>query len=132
MNESLDSHSLDTHPLDIVILGLSVTSSWGNGHAATYRSLIRGLAARGHRVLFLEREQPWYAGNRDEPNPAGARTELYESFDDLTARFERPVAKAGLAIVGSFVPDGIRIGNWVTSIAGGATAFYDIDTPVTL
>ena len=52
--------------------GLSVTSSWGNGHATTYRSLIRGLAARGHRILFLERDAPWYAGNRDEPNPPGA------------------------------------------------------------
>ena len=41
---------------DIVILGLTVTSSWGNGHATTYRSLIRGLAARGHRILFLERD----------------------------------------------------------------------------
>jgi spore maturation protein CgeB len=116
---------------DIVILGLSVTSSWGNGHATTYRSLLRGLAARGHRVLFLERDQPWYAGNRDEPNPRGACTELYESFDDLTARFERPVMEAGLVIVGSFVPEGTRVGEWVTSVARGVTAFYDIDTPVT-
>jgi hypothetical protein len=54
-------------PLNIVILGLSVTSSWGNGHATTYRGLIRGLAARGHRILFLERDVPWYAGNRDQP-----------------------------------------------------------------
>ena len=97
-------------PFDIVILGLSVTSSWGNGHATTYRSLIRGLAARGHRVLFLERDQPWYAGNRDEPHPAGAHTELYNSFDELIARFERAVREAGLVIVGSFVPDGVARG----------------------
>ncbi len=83
-----------TEPYDIVILGLSVTSSWGNGHATTYRSLIRGLAARGHRVLFLERDTPWYAGNRDEPHPSGARTEIYESFEELTARFEREVSHA--------------------------------------
>src|SRR6476620_9412346 len=95
--------------LRIVILGLSVTASWGNGHATTYRSLLRGLAARGHRVLFLERDQPWYAGNRDEPNPRGACTELYESFDDLIARFERRVMEAGLVIVGSFVPEGTRV-----------------------
>ena len=119
-------------PFDVVILGLSVTSSWGNGHATTYRSLIRGLAARGHRVLFLERDVPWYAGNRDQPHPAGARTELYESVEDLTARFEREVSEADLVIVGSFVPDGARVGDWVTSVARGVTAFYDIDTPVTL
>jgi spore maturation protein CgeB len=117
---------------DIVILGLSVTSSWGNGHATTYRGLIRGLASRGHRILFLERDAPWYAGNRDEPNPAGARTILYESVEELIARFERQVAGARLVIVGSFVPDGVRVGEWITSVARGTTAFYDIDTPVTL
>ncbi|HEY2012862.1 MAG TPA: glycosyltransferase, partial [Bryobacteraceae bacterium] len=117
---------------DIVILGLSVTSSWGNGHATTYRSLIRGLASLGLRVLFLERNTPWYAGNRDEPHPQGARTEIYEDFDDLLARFEREVTGARLAIVGSFVPEGARVGEWVLSVAKGTTAFYDIDTPVTL
>ncbi|HJT87811.1 MAG TPA: glycosyltransferase, partial [Bryobacteraceae bacterium] len=117
---------------DIVILGLSVTSSWGNGHATTYRGLIRGLARRGHRVLFLECDVPWYADNRDQPHPPGATTELYGGLDDLVARFEQPVRDAALVIVGSFVPDGARVGQWVTSVARGTTAFYDIDTPVTL
>ena len=27
--------------LSLVILGLSITSSWGNGHATTYRALVR-------------------------------------------------------------------------------------------
>lgn len=119
-------------PFDIVILGLSVTSSWGNGHATTYRSLIRGLAAQGHRVLFLERDAPWYAGNRDDPNPRGACTEIYRDLADLTDRFERHVAEAELVIVGSFVPEGTLVGEWVLSVAKGDTAFYDIDTPVTL
>src|SRR6185312_8305157 len=66
--------------LDIVILGLSITSSWGNGHATTYRGLVRELTRRGHRVLFLERDMPWYAGNRDMPNPPYGRTELYTSL----------------------------------------------------
>jgi spore maturation protein CgeB len=118
--------------MNIVILGLSVTSSWGNGHATTYRSLIRGLAGRGHSVRFLERDLPWYAGNRDEPHPAGAITELYDTFDHLTACFEKAVTEADLVIVGSFVPEGARVGEWVTSVAKGITAFYDIDTPVTL
>jgi spore maturation protein CgeB len=117
---------------DIVILGLSVTSSWGNGHATTYRSLIRGLASRGHKVLFLERDAPWYAGNRDAPQPPGADTEIYQSFEDLKSRFERDVAEAPLVIVGSFVPEGALVGDWALSVAQGTTAFYDIDTPVTL
>jgi spore maturation protein CgeB len=121
-----------TPEFDIVILGLSITSSWGNGHATTYRGLVRGLAARGHRILFLERNQEWYAGNRDEPKPAGATTILYDSVDELIGRHERPVRDAKLVMVGSFVPDGVRVGDWATSTARGRTAFYDIDTPVTL
>lgn len=118
--------------MDIVILGLSVTSSWGNGHATTYRSLIRGLAARGHRVLFLERDVPWYAENRDQPRPPGARTEIYGSLPELFQIYEAAVKAADLAIVGSYVPDGVAVGNWVLSTARGIVAFYDIDTPVTL
>ena len=55
--------------LDLVFLGLSLSSSWGNGHATTYRALLRGLAERGHRLLFLERDVPWYASARDLPRP---------------------------------------------------------------
>jgi len=118
--------------LRVVVLGLSITSSWGNGHATTYRSLLRALAAAGHDVLFLERDQPWYAKNRDLAEPGYARVELYRDPSSLKDRFEREVREADLVIVGSYVPDGIEIGEWVTSRAQGVTAFYDIDTPVTL
>ncbi len=117
---------------DIVILGLTITSSWGNGHATTWRSLVRGLASRGHRILFLERNAYWYAENRDEPHPQGTTTVIYESFDELVACYESAISDAALVIVGSYVPDGIRVGAWVTSVARGRTAFYDIDTPITL
>jgi spore maturation protein CgeB len=119
-------------PLHIVIVGLSITSSWGNGHATTYRGLVRELAARGHRVTFLERDVPWYAENRDMPHPAGCATALYASLDDLQARFAEVVRDAGAVIVGSFVPDGVVVGEWVLRTAEGMVAFYDIDTPVTL
>lgn len=119
-------------PLDIVILGLSITSSWGNGHATTYRGLVRELAKRGHRVLFLERDAPWYAENRDLPNPPYGETVLYSGLEELKDRFTSTIRRADLVIVGSYVPEGVEVGRWVTSTAGGATAFYDIDTPVTL
>ncbi len=54
----------------LVVLGLTLSSSWGNGHATTYRALLSAFAARGHDVLFLERDVPWYAG---EPRPARSR-----------------------------------------------------------
>lgn len=119
-------------PLRVVILGLSVTSSWGNGHATTYRGLIRGLSERGHDILFLERDLPWYAANRDLPRPPWCRLALYKSVRELKERYGDEVRGADLVIVGSYVPDGVAIGEWVTGIAGGVTAFYDIDTPVTL
>ncbi|HYG74523.1 MAG TPA: glycosyltransferase [Planctomycetota bacterium] len=118
--------------LNIVILGLSITSSWGNGHATTYRALVRELHMRGHDVLFLERDMPWYAENRDMPQPPFGRTELYASLDELKNRYEKQISAADCVIVGSYVPEGIALGEWVTATARGLKAFYDIDTPVTL
>ena len=69
--------------LRIIILGLSITSSWGNGHATTYRSLMRALCRRGHEVLFLECDKPWYRAHRDLRHPPFGRVALYEEIGDL-------------------------------------------------
>jgi methyltransferase (TIGR04290 family) len=118
--------------LDVVVLGLSITSSWGNGHATNYRALLRELHQRGHRVLFLERDVPWYATHRDLPDPSYCRTRLYASVEELRERFREAVRRADVVMVGSYVPDGVEVGRWVQEEAHGVTAFYDIDTPVTL
>ncbi len=116
-------------PQDIVVLGLSLSSSWGNGHATTYRALLRGLHALGHRVLFLERDMPWYAAHRDLPQPDFCDFALYDTLD--TAHLDR-IIHADLVIVGSYVPDGIVVLDTVLAHATGRVAFYDIDTPITL
>jgi spore maturation protein CgeB len=118
--------------MNIVFLGLSITSSWGNGHATTYRGLVRELSRRGHHVLFLERNMPWYARNRDLQVVENVQIAIYESIEDLQKRFAPAIAASDVVIVGSYVPEGIALGQWVTSIANGTTAFYDIDTPVTI
>jgi spore maturation protein CgeB len=118
--------------VDIVILGLSITSSWGNGHASTYRALVKALARRGHRITFLERDVPWYREHRDLRSSPHCRIELYPSLKDISSRYGTLIRKADLVILGSFVPDGAVIGDWITTQARGITAFYDIDTPVTL
>jgi spore maturation protein CgeB len=115
----------------IVFCGLSITSSWGNGHATNYRALVRELTARGHEVLFLERDMPWYASQRDLPEPPWGRTELYGSLEELE-RHAGDVAAADLVVIGSYVPEGVAVAEWVLHRAGGAVAFYDIDTPITL
>lgn len=118
--------------LSIVFLGLSLSSSWGNGHATTYRALLRGLAARGHDVQFLERDVPWYAAHRDLRDPDYCRLELYSDIDGLDSRHRAAIAAADVVVVGSYVPDGIDVVDYTLSTAGGVVGFYDIDTPVTL
>jgi spore maturation protein CgeB len=111
----------------IVFLGLSVTSSWGNGHATNYRALCGALAARGHELLFLERDKPWYASARDFSAPW---VRLYGSADEL-ARWASDVRRADLVVIGSYVPDGVAVAEWALETAEGPVAFWDIDTPVT-
>ncbi|MEH3147118.1 MAG: glycosyltransferase [Methylobacterium frigidaeris] len=119
-------------PLSLVVLGLSLSSSWGNGHATTYRALLRAFADRGHDVLFLERDVPWYAAHRDLKRPDFCRFALYSGLDDLAERFGGAIATADAVVVGSYVPDGVTVGTRVLDWASGVRAFYDIDTPVTL
>jgi spore maturation protein CgeB len=111
----------------IVVLGLSITSSWGNGHATNFRALCGALRERGHDVTFLERDKPWYASSRDFEAPW---VELYDSPQALAA-WEEDVRTADLVLVGSFVPDGVEVAEWALGVAGGLVAFWDIDTPVT-
>jgi spore maturation protein CgeB len=117
---------------ELVFIGLSLSSSWGNGHATTYRALLRGLAAIGQKVLFLERDVPWYAANRDLPDPDFCELGFYASVEELTQRVGPRIAGARAVIVGSYVPDGIAVLDLVLEQARGLKAFYDIDTPVTL
>ena len=117
--------------MKIVVLGLSLSSAWGNGHAVTYRALLRAMAGRGHDILFLERDAPWYAAHRDLPSPPFCRLEFYGELAELE-RWRAEVAGADAVMVGSYVPEGVAVGRWVRAAARGVTAFYDIDTPVTL
>lgn len=115
-----------------VFLGLSITSTWGNGHATTYRGLIKELARRGHAITFLERDVPWYASNREFSELTFCNIRLYKGFEELESQFAETVRNADAVIVGSYVPEGIAVGRWVQSTAKGLKGFYDIDTPVTL
>ncbi len=115
----------------IVVLGLSLSSSWGNGHATTYRALLAALAGRGHDIVFLERDQPWYAEHRDLGNPAYCTLELYGGVGHLKS-WRKQIAGADLVVIGSYVADGVAVARWVQSVARGTLAFYDIDTPVTI
>jgi len=118
--------------MKLVVLGLSLSSSWGNGHATTWRALLGAFAARGHEILFLERDVPWYAAHRDLAASPHARLVLYKDLQSLQREHTAAIRAADAVIIGSYVPEGVRVGEWVLLTARGLVAFYDIDTPVTL
>lgn len=118
--------------MKIVVFGLSITSSWGNGHATTYRALLGALQRRGHKISFFERDLEWYASNRDMPEPPFCTVHLYESWDDIVPKVRRELANCDLAILGSYYPDGIKAADEILDSPAEVKAFYDIDTPITI
>ena len=118
--------------MKIVICGLSITSSWGNGHATTYRALVRALNRRGHSIVFFERDLEWYASNRDTPEPPYCRVHIYDRWDDVRPLLRRELSDADVGMVGSYFPDGVAAIDELLDSPAAVKAFYDIDTPITV
>jgi len=118
--------------MKITICGLTFTSSWGNGHATTYRALARAMHARGHEVVFFERDLEWYASNRDMPEPPFCRVHIYERWRDVLPLLRREVADSDVAMVGSYFPDARNAIPEILDSVTPVKAFYDIDTPITV
>src|SRR5690606_11285824 len=110
--------------MKIIFIGLTISSSWGNGHATTYRGLLRELGAMGHEVYFLEPDKPWYRNTRDFDQSEDYQLEFYETTGDLKSNFKSLVQLGDLVIVGSFVPEGVEVCRWVLETSQGMTAFY--------
>lgn len=118
--------------LSIVFIGLTLSSSWGNGHATTFRALLRGLDRRGHRLVFLERDMPWYASHRDLSAPDFCELRYYDTVAELRREYAAMIGEADAVVIGSYVPEGVAVIETVSSLCTGQLCFYDIDTPVTL
>lgn len=118
--------------MKIVVFGLSITSTWGNGHGTTYRALLKALHARGHDIVFFEKDVEWYASNRDLPKPDFCEVRLYENWTDVLPRARKQLREADLAVIGSYFPDGIAAIDEMLEADPPVKAFYDIDTPITL
>ncbi|RXH54011.1 CgeB family protein [Granulicella sibirica] len=116
----------------IVVYGLTVTSSWGNGHATTYRSLLKALTRRGHQIVFVEKDVEWYRSNRDLPRPAFCTVELYDDWAAEETRLVRLSLDADAVIVGSYFHDAIAASQALFAQVRCPVLFYDIDTPITL
>jgi spore maturation protein CgeB len=118
--------------MKIVIFGLTVSSSWGNGHATLWRGLCKALARRGHDVVFFERDTPYYAAHRDMTELPGGRLILYPDWHTILRAAQKELADADVGMVTSYCPDGIAAANAVLNSSVPLKVFYDLDTPVTL
>jgi spore maturation protein CgeB len=118
--------------MKIVIFGLTISSSWGNGHATLWRGLCHALGRQGHRVTFFERNTPYYASNRDLYIVRGGELVIYDDWADLLPRARRELADTDAAIVTSYCPDALSAADLIQSMSRPLAVFYDLDTPVTL
>jgi spore maturation protein CgeB len=115
----------------LVVFGLSLSSSWGNGHAPTYRGLIRALADLGWSTTFFEHDVEWYRSNRDLVDPDYCELRFYEDWTSARADASAAAGQADAVLVGSLVHQATEIVDWLASV-DRPLFFYDIDTPITL
>ncbi len=118
--------------MKIVVFGLTITSAWGNGHATTFRSLIKALHGRGHKVTFVEKDVSWYRDNRDLTSPPFCTLKLYDDWNFNSKLLVDLCRDADAIIIGSYFPDAKAASEALISAGVGPLFFYDIDTPVTL
>ena len=117
--------------MKIVIFGLTISSSWGNGHATIWRSLCRQLIGRAHTVVFFELDVPYYAAHRDVSSVDGGTLRLYKSWNDVVDIAGRELRDADVAIVTSYCPDAVAASDLVW-FSPALRVFYDLDAPITI
>ncbi|MDB6103351.1 MAG: hypothetical protein JWO52_3350 [Gammaproteobacteria bacterium] len=119
--------------MKLVIFGLTLSSSWGNGHATLWRGLIHGLAVRGHEVVFFEHDVPYYAAHRDVTALSDGQLILYDDWDSVLPQARLHACDADAVIVTSYCPDAVAASRLIFDERTHALrVFYDLDTPVTL
>jgi len=118
--------------MKIVVFGLTISSSWGNGHATLWRGLSKALARQRHDFVFFERDVPYYASARDMHSLPSGTLVLYPDWESVLPLARRETAEADAAIVTSYCPDGIAAADLIETSRHGLSVFYDLDTPVTL
>jgi spore maturation protein CgeB len=116
----------------ITVFGLTISSSWGNGHATPYRAILRALHRMGHDVHFFEKDVPYYRVRRDFDSCSYCRLTFYEGWSQVRRRALAEAADSDVVITASYLPEGARINDEVLDVARPLHVFYDLDTPVTL
>jgi spore maturation protein CgeB len=116
----------------ITVFGLTISSSWGNGHATPYRAIIRALDRLGHEVHFFEKDVPYYSSRRDFDSCNYCRLTLYSQWSEVREQALSVADASDVVVTASFLPEGAQINDEVLELARPLHVFYDLDTPVTL
>jgi spore maturation protein CgeB len=117
--------------MQLVVFGLTASSTWGNGHAPLWRGLARALGEQGHALVFYERDQPWYAAHRDRTELAGGSLRIYRDLAEIRAGARAALDGADVAMVTSYCPDALAATELVVGSRARLKVFYDLDTGVT-
>ena len=118
--------------MKVTIFGLTLSSSWGNGHATPYRAILRALHRRGVHTVFYEKDVPYYAAHRDYTACPFCELKLYSTWDDIRRKALQEARESDVVVTASYCPEGARICDEVLSLEGPLHVFYDLDTPITL
>jgi len=116
----------------ITIFGLTISSSWGNGHATPYRAILSALHRTGHNLHFFEKDVPYYRIRRDFESCDYCALTLYQDWAQIRNYALRTAAESDVVITASYLPEGRRISDDVLHLEGPLRVFYDLDTPITL
>src|SRR4051812_47208226 len=104
--------------MKLVIFGLTISSSWGNGHATLWRGLCGALAARKHRIIFFERDVPYYEAHRDQSEVSGVDLVLYRDWAEVCQTARLHLADADVVMITSYCPDAIAASELLFSSPG--------------
>lgn len=118
--------------LQILLFGLTLSSSWGNGHATPYRALVKALHELKVEVVFYERDVPYYARHRDFGTCDDCELILYKNWEAIRQNTLRRAQSSDVVLTASYLPEGALISEQLLGVDGPLHVFYDMDTPITL
>ena len=118
--------------MQILFFGLTISSSWGNGHATPYRALIRALHELNIEAVFYEQDVPYYAAHRDFDSCNYCELILYTDWGTIRESALRRARASEIVVTASYVPGGAHISEELLELDSPLHVFYDMDTPITL
>src|SRR3954471_21868359 len=92
--------------LKVTFFGLTLSSSWGNGHATPYRAILRALHRQGLRLTFYEKDVPYYARHRNFQSCDYCDVVFYADWNQARAGALKEASDSDVVVSASYTPEG--------------------------